>query len=309
MTISSAAATTSSSTSSISIVVGTHSGPFHADDALAVATLRLALADREVRVIRSRDPKVLATADILVDVGGICSPAEQKFDHHMREVPQPRANGVPYSSAGLVWRSYGLVLARCEKVWDAVDVKLFQCVDALDCGKGSRSFDVAGTSLSHFTFSDIIHAMSTGKVDFDAEFNRAVELAELILQAVIRQCTEEVAAKDAAQEAIDSALDSGTIVVLDEFKPVLKYVAELSSSAQFLIFPQGDDWLVQCVPGEKEFSQRTPFPEAWGGLRDIAIQEKTGIPDAVFVHPGRFIGGTKSRQTAIKMARAIMEVV
>jgi len=51
----------------------THDGPFHADDVFADAVLRAALS--EVQLTRSRDTAVIASADLVFDVGGIYDPA------------------------------------------------------------------------------------------------------------------------------------------------------------------------------------------------------------------------------------------
>ncbi len=61
------------------LLVATHSGPFHADDVMAVALIRTFL-DAEAHISRSRDPEKWAAADIVVDVGGIYDPAEGRFD-------------------------------------------------------------------------------------------------------------------------------------------------------------------------------------------------------------------------------------
>lgn len=57
--------------------IGTHNGAFHCDEALACAILR-SLPDFEgSEVVRTRDPKLLDTCDIVVDVGGV-------FDHQAK---------------------------------------------------------------------------------------------------------------------------------------------------------------------------------------------------------------------------------
>ena len=38
----------------------------------------------EARVVRSRKTEVLASCDIVVDVGGVYDPAIHRYDHHQR---------------------------------------------------------------------------------------------------------------------------------------------------------------------------------------------------------------------------------
>src|SRR4051812_5273225 len=90
------------------MLIVTHGGKFHADDAWAVAVLHILFPDADI--VRTRDPAIIATADFAVDVGGVWNPATGRFDHHQKGFDGARGSGVPYASAGLVWREYG---ARC----------------------------------------------------------------------------------------------------------------------------------------------------------------------------------------------------
>ena len=64
--------------------IGTHSGSFQADEALGCALLRMTEAYAESPITRSRDPAVLATKDIVIDVGGVYDPSVRRYDHHQR---------------------------------------------------------------------------------------------------------------------------------------------------------------------------------------------------------------------------------
>ena len=90
------------------MLIVTHGGKFHADDAWAVAVLQILYPEADL--VRTRDPAIIDTADFVVDVGGIWDPATGRFDHHQKGFTGARQSGVPYASAGLVWRDYG---ARC----------------------------------------------------------------------------------------------------------------------------------------------------------------------------------------------------
>lgn len=115
------------------LVIGTHSGTFHADEALAVNLLRslddyksarelkypsdvLLVASRRsnwsywihsgIGLIRTRDANVLASCDIVVDVGGQYDPATHRYDHHQRgfEETYSSAHRTKLSSAGLIYK-------------------------------------------------------------------------------------------------------------------------------------------------------------------------------------------------------------
>ena len=66
-------------------------------------------AYKDAEIQRSRDPAVIAAADIVVDVGGEYDPAKLRFDHHQRGFFQtftPK-HETKLSSAGLIYRHFG----------------------------------------------------------------------------------------------------------------------------------------------------------------------------------------------------------
>ncbi|KAK1250566.1 hypothetical protein MKX08_010569 [Trichoderma sp. CBMAI-0020] len=91
-----------------SVLVGTHSGHFHADEALAVHMLRMLPAYRDSSLVRTRDPKILETCHTVVDVGGEYDAQRNRYDHHQRGFTTtfPGKN-TKLSSAGLVYMHFG----------------------------------------------------------------------------------------------------------------------------------------------------------------------------------------------------------
>ena len=103
--------------------VGTHSGTFHCDEAMAVALLSLVHPDATgvpnstatksaplpFRLVRSRDEAVLSDCDVVVDVGGVYDPAALRFDHHQRGFAETLGMGfeTKLSSSGLVFKHFG----------------------------------------------------------------------------------------------------------------------------------------------------------------------------------------------------------
>ncbi|KAL4871705.1 hypothetical protein BDV12DRAFT_163611 [Aspergillus spectabilis] len=97
-----------------SLLIGTHNGHFHADEALAVYLLRLLPTYSSSPLIRTRDPALLQTCHTVVDVGGEYDAATNRFDHHQRTFNStfPGYN-TKLSSAGLVYLHFGqLIIAQ-----------------------------------------------------------------------------------------------------------------------------------------------------------------------------------------------------
>merc|ERR1712096_312212 len=87
-------------------VIGTHSGSFHCDEALACYMLRQTEEFKDAPVVRSRDPAVLSGLACCCDVGGEYDPSKHRYDHHQRgfEETLDAQHGIKLSSAGLVYK-------------------------------------------------------------------------------------------------------------------------------------------------------------------------------------------------------------
>lgn len=89
-------------------VVATHSGTFHCDEALGVAMLRKLPEFASARLIRTRSEEQLATADIVLDVGGVYDAERHRYDHHQIGFTETFGHGfvTKLSSAGCVTRTH-----------------------------------------------------------------------------------------------------------------------------------------------------------------------------------------------------------
>jgi uncharacterized UPF0160 family protein len=74
----------------------------------------------------------------------------------------------------------------------------------------------------------------------------------------------------------------------------------------YVIYPDeiGGNWRVQAVAVTPEsFESRKALPEPWRGVRDEDLSSVTGIEGSIFVHASGFIGGNKTKEGALEMAR------
>ena len=321
----------------------THSGVFHCDDVAAVSILMSLFPSAEV--IRTRDRELLEagladTTSILVDVGAVYDEDMLNFDHHQREgKPAPRENGVPYSSAGLIWRRFGpAFVARLTGAYVAdvsdvgqfvvkyIEETLIQYIDATDCGalQGARvlrdspdvrvqipgiSSIVSGFNPSTF-FSDVVLPQIMEEEDeypsTDQVFLARFSDASLFMAAVLDRAVLHAISIFMAKEAVEEGYrPEQRVVVLGKFVPWADHVHEVAPKALYVIFPnaQGDTVMVQQVavkPGS--FEGKKPLPESWAGLRDEAFSEEAGISDGVFCHAGRFVCGARTMESAIVLA-------
>lgn len=282
----------------------THNGRFHTDEVFSCATLSL-IHGGAVEIVRSRDAEVMATADILVDVGGEYDVSRQRFDHHQEGGAGARENGVPYSSFGLVWKHYGKELVSSPSVVQAVDERLVQSIDASD--NGIETFSAVG-ELAPYLLQDITRSFSPAwneaRTD-DEGFFEAVEFAKKILTRVIVHA-ESFAEGARIVEGFYASAEDKRVIVLDGQYP---WGETLSAHPEPLYVVQPErsgagNWKIEAVRSvPHSFQNRKNFPEAWAGKQDEELAQITGVADAVFCHNKRFVAAARSKEGALELAR------
>jgi uncharacterized UPF0160 family protein len=285
------------------ITIATHNGNFHADDVFAIAALKNIYPS--FNLVRTRDLALMAKADIVLDVGGVYDADAGRFDHHQRGGAGARENGIPFSSFGLIWQKYGLQICDGNQdVANSVDRGLVSTIDAIDCGyvKGVSE----GISLSQ-TIS-MFNPTWQEEGDFDTCFNEAVEFASRVLTRFIASASGGINAKAIVAKAVESAKDP-RVIVLEQYTPWKRTVHASSIDALYVIYPSNSgQWRIQTVPVELgSFEDRKSLPKAWAGLSDKALQDVTGLDDAMFCHNGLFIAGAESLESTMKMAAMALE--
>lgn len=299
--------------------VAVHNGIFHADDAFAVSVLRL--AGLQIQVVRTRDLQTLTDADYRVDVGGRNDPETNDFDHHQKGGAGDRSNGVPFAAFGLLWEYRGRSIIRrfwgaepptdveVEAVHDAVDRSLVQPVDAADNGHEIVAENVHN-DVRPFTVSHAISLFNPGwdedGTERDDKFDVAANMARRILLREVVRAIGVVRARTVVDLCLMGRPDP-RILILPQFVPwqdALFAADPHGEKVLYIVFPsETGDWRLQCCPPEKgSFDKKRPLPDAWAGLRGDDLAALTGVQDAVFCHPGRFIAGAQGYEGIMRLA-------
>lgn len=321
------------------MLIATHDGSFHADETVACAILSYLYDHCEV--IRTRDPKLLETADLIIDVSGIND--DKHFDHHSNDFNLSRDNGIHYATAGLMWLKFGRAyleriaqehfsdIERAEftdAVYEAalarIDKEIMYGVDLNDNGqlnsylndliKPENAHDQAiMDELNEFyrytpDLPYLVAMQNLPNVTGDeqnAQFSNTVKiLKSLLINAAINALnTENGIAK------VLALYDGGPLLIMQEKLPWTQAVLanfERFKDCMLAIYPDRKrGWRIQTLPFSKaeRFKNKLPAPKSWRGLDEKALDAVTGLHGTIFVHRAGFTGGAMDFDTVLAMAQ------
>ena len=282
----------------------THDGTFHTDEVMAIAILTLAYP--KIKIIRTRNEKKFSKADLRIDAGDKYNPLTGDFDHHQKEFKEKRNNGIPYASAGLIWKHYGNKITKSKKVLEYIDKKIIQGIDAGDNGIQTYSYK----NVEPYTLYNLIISFNLdwklNKMTEDQAFSKAVDLMKDVLKREINSIQAELSSEKKLLKLISKT--NKEYLVIDS-KLFWRKTLINKSKIKFVIRQQEDKiWFISAVPiKENSFESRALFPKKWGGLSTDKLPHVSGVEDALFCHKNLFAASAKSKEGAIQMVELALE--
>lgn len=313
------------------VTIQTHDKRFHTDDVGAVSLLTSYYNQQntQVQLIRSRDPRLLAKANILVDVGGIYDPNTHRYDHHQEDCHEVFHEGftIPLSSIGMVWKHFGQEILtmyiehnnsfndienyenHIDKIWIEVYLKSIQEIDAHDNGitpveGGKRHY------WTHLSVGSLISSHNTPDTNNEEAqmkaFERAVkffgQVFDIVLNDIIRNYFDYIASHDVVKSYINNAPVGREYLIITEKVPTIyKCLNRLDPDYQykFLIFHNKDEKEITIRTRGRKDDIMTPIVPllCQGAIVDNLGKDRED--QLVFVHKKLFIGKTTNIEAAI----------
>jgi uncharacterized UPF0160 family protein len=290
---------------------------------------------RDAEIIRTRDPAVIDSQSIVVDVGGVYDPARHRYDHHQREFQgtfSPK-HFTKLSSAGLIYKHFGREIikkalntdeANTETLFFRIYEAFIEAVDGIDNGVERYPSDVkpkyrSSTELSS-RVSYLNPAWNDPHPDIEGGFKKAVELTgKEFMERVNYFGKVWLPARSIVEDALKTRMSvdsSGEILLFERFCPWKEHLSDLEEELKlqedikYVLFEDtSGSWRVQCVTKNgSTFENRLSLPEPWRGFRDQELSNISGIDGCIFVHATGFIGGNKTRAGALEMARKALRI-
>ncbi len=311
----------------MNLTIQTHNGKFHCDEVGAISILVNCHKDYQIRIIRSRDPELMVKADILVDVGGIYDDNIRRYDHHQKECKEtftPESK-IPLSSIGMVWKHYGksflsLFLSHndydtdeihIDNLYNEIYFKLIQEIDAHD--NGIQSVEGGTKNFNHYLIlSQIISSCNTPNVKDDeaqqTAFYKAMELFntcfEIKLSEIVRQYFEYITSYDKVKSIYDCMRPEDEYIYIDSDIPLVYRALnniDPNNRVKFLIFNNDNEYSVKTRSQKENFYK--PIVPLIPDISNTDIDSN----DIIFIHKARFLGKTKSLDSAIRLVELSLQ--
>ena len=277
-------------------------------------------------LLRSRDPQILGSCDILIDVGGIYDPKTLRFDHHQLSFQETfdDTSHILLSSAGIVYKHYAqsilsqaplnLTSEHLNWLWRYLYRQFIMSIDALDNGidrypnpEPPRYTNL--TTLSHRIarlnwYQDVYDSARQGERFHEAsrmfvtEWHSWIEEALTIVLPSFLQFEKALPRRIAiapGQEAVE--VNANTI-----WEPVIDHCPDAARVVYVYWQDAKGNWCIQSPRIHPEsFASRRAFPKVIRGQPTAKIKEITKIDQVNFCHRSGFFAVTKSLESCLAL--------
>lgn len=303
----------------------THDGKFHTDEVLACYLLEKYLTNlgKQCKIIRTRDENVVASADFLIDIGKTYDPKNGKFDHHQQDFNETFCFGdIPMSSTGLIFKNFGSRIIESSllnkfdfesedisQIFSKIYYKIVREVDAIDNGIFAIYSEKTRYQYST-TLSQIISSYNCVDVYSDEQeqaFHSAKEYAKMvfdqILDSTIINYFQYRIDYKIICDAYKNAICENQIIIVEKdcpqyLKCIFDYEKKHFNSekiTKFVVYRLNGKYRIKAIPIQiGSFKNRKYLLEK---------DEYEFKEDIIFVHKGKFIGASNSREICVKMGK------
>ncbi|KAK1347216.1 UPF0160 domain-containing protein [Hamiltosporidium tvaerminnensis] len=293
------------------MLLATHNGLFHYDEVLATAILKKIYPD--AKIMRTRNIKLLSTADIVYDVGDAYDASRHRYDHHQISFDERFSEKytIKMSSCGLIFKhfherlleKYGLYLDSkyYNFMVDEIYASYFLYADGMDNG-----IDIFDNSIAVRTFSNVMYELAKLNSNYNDGFYEALSVVSKDLEQFL---TFKIKYWLPSLEILVSEMEkqSGDIFFTkqNDFSTETAFVAEkiLNKDFKFAVCEvESNNFRIYAFQVERyKFKSKIALRKEWRGLRGAELKNVCKIEGCVFVHATGFTGGNETLKGAIKM--------
>lgn len=304
----------------------THDGVFHCDEVVAYTFLNYLYQDNTL--IRTRDESIINDNQnkFVIDVGKVYDHDKKRYDHHQESCNEyfDSNKQVPLSSAGLVYRHYGLEFIskfvldlgftatqeQLKKLYTSFYYDFVQAIDANDNGIMQYTTTDKPVFNTQPTVPYIINKFNNANI-YNANmqleaFKEASRLISSIIKPlittkirnIIDYDTDMVNIKGAIDKRLEYSKDGSILVVETDSNNYFGIILELEKQdptiyIKYIIYKSNTEWRVRTL-GTNFVSRKVLL--SYDTLKPVIGD------DLIFVHKNLFIAACKTFDAALQVA-------
>ncbi|CAD5223705.1 unnamed protein product [Bursaphelenchus okinawaensis] len=312
--------------------IGTHNGKFHCDEVFGCWMLQQLPQFKDHIILRTRDPEVLSTCDIVLDVGGVFDHKAKRYDHHQREFCETMATlsctiedgkmvtrktlqyNTKLSSAGLIYAFYGKEVIKAilndEKVddetvdfyYDRLYKHFVESVDAID--NGIKSHDEPSKYIIPVSLEGLVEDLNppwNEDESPDVKFEEAMKVVGTIFRDKVLYIHKSwMPARKIVEDAVNSRFDvheSGRVIVLEQCCPWKQHFFMIEEEQSI-----GGKIVYAIYPGDKDgnswriqsvpVSENTEFDNRWPLPQDWRGVRDNALAEKIGIKTASFVHAT-----------------
>ena len=280
------------------------------------------LMKMNIDIIRSRDPNILSTADIIVDVGSEFDINGKKFDHHQSSFNEQFSDDfeTKLSSAGLIYKYYGKEIIKDILINHSNDIKTNMDKNEenkMDNNDNDNNNDIDDGLIDmmhkkvYQSFIEGIDATDNGIKQYDTDKEKRYKIGTDLSARVSslnpwwnQTTNDEIAMKQfekamkiVGPELIENVLYTykGWLPAREIVENAIKNRFEIHKSGQILKLSQFCPWIEHFYEMHKEKAIEplpiyTLFQDTKGGWRIRAVPKEVGSFDNIKPLPKAWCG-------------------
>ncbi len=301
----------------------THDGRFHGDEVIAYSILNVIYPG--YKLIRTRNEKIINDGTIVIDVGKIYSPDDNRFDHHQIDFNQmfSSTHDINLSSAGMIYKYFGKQYLKIVLKTDYISDRLFNniyfnvllAVDAVDNGVHQYNKNPKPIYYTN-NLSTIISKNNSNNVNNNEEqmrnFIKAAGWAALTLKGLVEHYSREDESFDGDYKIISESMTdrykdwkTGEIIIIEmrcnNWRNCIKLYEKNNPyktgerRVKFIIYSDKDQggWKIRSILHSAKLIKSEDY-----------LKKYMKNPDKlIFIHPNKFIAGAYDRDSILDIGK------
>lgn len=283
---------------------------FTINEMISLAIIEKALGG-SFTIIKSNDPNIIDSADIVLSTGGIYNHKTMRYDYHQElGLSRRKSNKIYRSTCGMIWKHYGkMYLRKCgipkeniNEIWEKIDDFIITPIDVKSwniqwANTGLKiDYDIPHGSF-HFRFLELaVKKYETIESYFNITVKRQISIVNYALLGEIMYFKENIKDILYVKEMMEKQKDSLILLIgeIDLYSYLM--VSDLINDSNFkrLVYSEYGHYKVKVLKNSPS------IPTKWIYQTQKYLKKETGVESIIYCYSDHITVGDLN--DAIKLA-------